>query len=53
MLKDDHIVLQESLLFPIDVDLKVRILGIQIDQGDTVKAVNGGGHGTIHFRPIE
>ena len=53
MLKDDDIMLKASLLFPVDVDLKIRILGIQANQGYAVDTGNGIRHGTVDLGAVE
>ena len=45
VLKDDDIVREQSCLFAVDVDLKVRVLGIQVDQRDAVEAIERLRHG--------
>ena len=53
VLKDDDIVFKEPLLFPIDVDLKIGILSVQIDQGYAVEIDNGIRHRAIYLGAIE
>lgn len=53
MLKDDDVVFKEPLLFTINVDLKIGILSIQINQGYAVHVDNGIRHRAIYLGAVE
>jgi len=53
MLKHKDIVREQSGLFAVDVDLEVWILGIQVNQRDTVESIDRFCHRSVYFRTVE
>ena len=50
MLENDDVVIEQALLFAVHVDAEIRVLGVQVDQGDAVDAGGGPGHWPVDLR---
>lgn len=52
MLKNNDIMLKQSLLLSLYIYLKVRVLCIEVDQRDAIEFANGLRHRMVHFRAV-
>ncbi len=52
VLEHHHLVRQQALLLAFDIDLKIEILGVQIDQRDAFQHSRGFGHVAVDFGVI-